>query len=113
MVYGDILECRQPTGDDVVQSAFPPRLGAFNFQAALVHGAPRFFEFSTTSWVSRVPSDWNLCRRMLECGVRVGHIDGVVVRWYSSRHHGPASGSVAAASERGTMTRPERGGFRK
>ena len=31
------------------------------------------------------PADWNLCRRMIEAGVRIGYVDRVVVTWYPSR----------------------------
>jgi len=46
--------------------------------------ALRCFEFSTRSWLLDEPADWNLCRRMLETGVRIGHADRVVTIHYPS-----------------------------
>lgn len=89
MVYGNILERRPAPQGDVIHAGYPPRFAEFNFQAAMFMSALRRFEFSTTSWVLGEPSDWNLCRRMLEVGVRIGHLDRVVVTWYPSRMFEP------------------------
>ncbi|MBV8195014.1 MAG: glycosyltransferase [Candidatus Dormibacteraeota bacterium] len=85
MAYGDILERNPNPADDRVLGGFPPRHGFFNFQAAMVMSALRAFEFSTTSWVLDEPSDWNLCRRMLEAGVRMKYVNRVVEIHYPSR----------------------------
>jgi hypothetical protein len=37
-----------------------------------------FFEYDTASWVLNEPADWNLCRRMMAAGVRIGHVPRVV-----------------------------------
>jgi hypothetical protein len=68
-----------------VLARYPPALGYFNLQAAIVLRALSFFEFNIKSWVLDEPGDWNLCRRMLEAGVRIGYVDRVVVRYYPSR----------------------------
>jgi glycosyltransferase involved in cell wall biosynthesis len=85
MVYGNILQRQPPPLDDVILARYPPELGRFQFQAAIFMSALRRFEFSTKSWLLDEPSDWNLCRRMLEAGVRIGYIDRVVTIWYPSK----------------------------
>lgn len=85
MAYGNILQHRPPPLDDNVLARYPPELGYFNLQAAIVLRALSFFEFNLTSWTLGEPGDWNLCRRMLEAGVRIGYVDRVVVQYYPSR----------------------------
>jgi len=85
MVYGNILQHSPPPLDDAVLAAYPPQLGLFNFQVAIVLSALSFFEFNLQSWTLDEPGDWNLCRRMLEAGVRIGYVDRVVARYYPSR----------------------------
>jgi hypothetical protein len=84
MVYGDLMVRHKPPEQDEILSRYPPALGFFNFQGALYMSALSFFEFSTRSWLLEEPSDWNLCRRMLESGVRIGHVDRVVTVHYPS-----------------------------
>jgi hypothetical protein len=84
MVYGDILQ-RQPLPEgDRVLTGYPPEFGSFGFQSAIFMTALSFYEFSTRSWLLDEPSDWNLCRRMVESGVRIGHVDVVVMVYYPS-----------------------------
>jgi glycosyltransferase involved in cell wall biosynthesis len=85
MVYGNILQHSPLPLEDVVLARYPPELGFFNFQVAIVLSALSFFEFSLKAWTLDEPGDWNLCRRMLEAGVRVGYVDRVVARYYPSR----------------------------
>lgn len=89
MVYGDLLMRHPPPERDEVLSRYPPEHGWFNFQGALVMAALGFYAFSTTSWLIEEPSDWNLCRRMLESGVRIGHVDRVVTTCYPSHYWEP------------------------
>jgi len=84
MVYGNLLVRHPPPLEEQILSRYPPVLGWFNFQAAIVMSALRCFEFSTRSWLLDEPADWNLCRRMLETGVRIGHADRVVTIHYPS-----------------------------
>lgn len=89
MVYGNILERRPAPDEGVVHARYPPEHGRFNFQAAIFMSALRHFEFSATSWLLQEPSDWNLCRRMIEAGVRIGYVDRVVMSWYPSKYFEP------------------------
>ena len=84
MVYGDLLVRQRPPNPDEILAHYPPELGWFNFQGAIFMTALRFYEFSTRSWLLEEPSDWNLCRRMLESGVRIGHVDRVVTVHFPS-----------------------------
>ncbi len=47
--------------------------------------ALRFFEYNPKSWMLNEPGDWNLCRRMLEAGVRMGSIDQIVTHYYPAQ----------------------------
>jgi glycosyltransferase involved in cell wall biosynthesis len=89
MVYGDLILRHPPPGADEVLARYPPEVNWFNFQGALFMAALRFYEFSTRSWLLNEPSDWNLCRRMLESGVRIGHVDRVVTVFFPSHYWEP------------------------
>ncbi|MBX7158665.1 MAG: glycosyltransferase [Acidimicrobiia bacterium] len=69
--------------------AYPPENGQFSFQGAMYLKLLDFFEYDTSSWVMREPGDWNLCRRMLEAGVRMGFTEKVVGTMYfrMKAHH--------------------------
>lgn len=85
MVYGNALQHSPRPLEDVVLARYPPELGYFGFQVAIVLRALSFFEFSLKAWALDEPGDWNLCRRMLEAGVRIGYVDRVVARYYPSK----------------------------
>jgi len=89
MVYGDLLVRHPPPEADEIVSRYPPEHGWFNFQGAIFLAALGFYEFSTRSWLLEEPSDWNLCRRMLESGVRIGHVDRVVTVFFPSHYWEP------------------------
>ncbi len=89
MVYGDLVVRRPPPEADEIVSRYPPEHGWFNFQGAIFMAALGFYEFSTRSWLLDEPSDWNLCRRMLESGVRIGHVDRVVTVFFPSHYWEP------------------------
>lgn len=76
MVYGK-FRCHLPEGE-VDIGVYPPQRGQFGFQTALYMSRLRFFEWEPRSWLLDEPADWNLCRRMLEAGVRIGFVDRVV-----------------------------------
>lgn len=80
MIYGK-ASSTTGAGTEVV-GEYPPRLAQFSFVAAMYMTPLRFFEYETRSWVLDEPADWNLCRRMLESGVRIGFVDQVVTNLY-------------------------------
>jgi hypothetical protein len=67
-------------GGDRVLGRYPPALGHFTFQAAMYMAELRMFEYETRAWLLDEPGDWNLCRRMLEAGVRIGWSESVLTR---------------------------------
>lgn len=82
MVYGRMRVVRcEPTGAFEI-GVYPPVHAQFGFQAALYLSVLRFFEYETSSWVLGEPGDWNLCRRMLAAGVRIGYAPKVVTTLY-------------------------------
>jgi hypothetical protein len=90
MTYGQLLRVETAELPSVVLRAYPPAFGQFGFQAALYAGCLKFMEYETRSWLLAEPGDWNLCRRMMEAGVRIGFVDRVVCRYFPS----PRSGSA-------------------
>ena len=89
MVYGNLLVRRPAPACDQVLACHPPELGRYNCNTSIYMRALRCFEFSARSWVIDEPSDWNLCRRMVEAGVRIGHVDRVVTIHYPSHDWEP------------------------
>lgn len=88
MTYGQI-KINSPDGSRNEQiCVYPPTYEHFGFQAALYLGPLRFFEYNTTAWMLDESGDWNLCRRMLEAGVRIGFVDRVVTEYYPSTLYG-------------------------
>jgi hypothetical protein len=65
-----------------VLGRYPPELGQFNFVAGIYMAELRFFEYDTRAWMLGEPGDWNLCRRMMEAGVRIGWVDQVLAKVY-------------------------------
>lgn len=82
MVYGNLKVKAAAPGQDYELRKYPPAYGHFGFQGALYMSALRFFEYDLKAWVLDEPGDWNLCRRMLESGVRVGWADRPVTVLY-------------------------------
>jgi glycosyltransferase involved in cell wall biosynthesis len=82
MVYGRMLVVGSEPSDSYELGVYPPAHSQFGFQAALYLSALRFFEYETSSWVLGEPGDWNLCRRMLAAGVRIGYVPKVVTTLY-------------------------------
>jgi uncharacterized small protein (DUF1192 family) len=82
LVYGRMTQVfEQPDWRRVIGS-YPPEEGQFNFAGALYLRALRFFDWDPRAWVLGEPADWQVCRRMLEAGVRIGFVDGVVTNLY-------------------------------
>ena len=86
MVYGKELAYGPPAPTERpllgVVGRYPPEKGHFGFQSAIYMSLLSFFEYETRSWLLNEPGDWNLCRRMLEAGVRIGWVDHVVTNIY-------------------------------
>jgi hypothetical protein len=42
------------------------------------------FPYDTSSWLADEPADWNLVRRMREAGVRIGFLEQIVGRLWTT-----------------------------
>lgn len=71
-----------------------PRAGQVTHGSVLYSAALRGMTYSPTCWRARRPADWDLWRRMLRAGVRVGHCPQVTYAYY------PSDVSAAAYSRR-------------
>jgi Glycosyl transferase family 2 len=82
--YGAIAQ-HHPDGTTQILNSWPPELGGFGWQAALVHAELGFMPMQFGSGALRTPGDWSLCRRMRRAGVSFANIDDLVVDYYPSR----------------------------
>ena len=85
LVYGRMTQVfRDPDEPEWrrVIGSYPPVEGQFNFAGALYLRALRFFDWDPRAWVLGEPADWQVCRRMLEAGVRIGFVDQVLTTLY-------------------------------
>lgn len=81
--YGAIAQ-HHPDGETQILASWPPELGRFGWQAALLHAGLDFMPMQLGSGALGVPGDWSLCRRMRRAGVRFAKLDDVVVDYYPS-----------------------------
>jgi glycosyltransferase involved in cell wall biosynthesis len=79
--YGLIHSC-EPDSDGKILGTYPPEMGQWGLQAALLHGGLRFLALEPSDWVFGIPSDWSLAERMLRIGVRFTMIEEPVVDVY-------------------------------
>ena len=84
MTYGQIQIHSPDDSRNEQLCVYPPAYEHFGFQAAIYLGSLRFFEYNTNAWMLDESGDWNLCRRMLEAGVKIGFVDRVVTEYYPS-----------------------------
>jgi hypothetical protein len=82
-VFGKI-RMHWPDGRVEVLGRFPPEHGQIGLQAALLHRGLRLFELEFGDALFDVPNDWGVIRRMMRAGVRMGHVDAVVVDYFPS-----------------------------
>lgn len=78
MVYGKIISRSVKDGKEKEIWSYPPEYGKFSFQGAIYMKLLNFFEWDVNSWVVDEPGDWNMCRRMMATGVRIGAMEDVV-----------------------------------
>ncbi len=84
-VYGQ-SEVIAPGGVTGIVGRWPPGLGAFTDGALLYSAHLRFLKYDPESWRDRLPADWNLWRKMLAVGVKMGYVEQVVYRYYPVTH---------------------------
>lgn len=84
-VYGQ-SEVIAPDGPRGLLGRWPPSYGAFTDGAILYSGRLRFMKYDPESWLERLPADWDLWRRMLAAGVKMGFVEHVVYRYFPVSH---------------------------
>jgi hypothetical protein len=72
-------------GEPLVLGEFPPRMGHWGLQSALLHSGLRYFESELSDAIYEEPSDWSKCRRMIRAGVRFGMVEEIVVDKHETR----------------------------
>lgn len=75
-----------PGGATGIVGHWPPGLGAFTNGALMYSTRLRFFRYDPESWRDRLPADWNMWRRMIAAGVKMGYVEHVVYRYYPASH---------------------------
>ena len=84
-VYGQ-TEVIAPNGATGIVGRWPPSLGAFTNGALTYSSRLRFLKYDPESWRDWLPADWNLWRRMIAAGVKIGYVEHVVYRYYPVTH---------------------------
>jgi Glycosyl transferase family 2 len=84
MVYGKCQVETKP-GKWVSVGGYPPELGAVYQLTILQHSKLKFFKYDINAWKNEEPDDWNLLRRMIEAGVKIGFANKVVGKHYLER----------------------------
>jgi hypothetical protein len=84
VAYGRMAQ-HLPDGSTTELGSFPPRLGNAGWQAAIVHGALRFFAREHIAADLSLPGDWFRMERMLRAGVRFGHLEQVLGDYYPAQ----------------------------
>ncbi len=86
MVYGQSL-MEKPDGSWDLVGSWPPQQGALCHGSALYSAGLRFLRYDPEAWRDLEPGDWNLWRRMLQAGVRMGSVEQIVYRHYLEARH--------------------------
>jgi hypothetical protein len=85
-VYGDSW-MELPEGPWIRLGVWPPRQAGFCAGAVLYSSALRFINEDEECWREDRPSDWDMWDRMIEAGVRAGHVDHIVFRHHREARH--------------------------
>jgi len=79
LVYGAMIQNNLVTKKQERIWSFPPEADNFAFQGAMYMTVlDEIFKYDFKSWVMNEVNDWNMCRRMLESGVKMSAIEDVV-----------------------------------
>ena len=79
MVYGAMIQKNLVTGKEKKLWSSPPRAGEFSFHNAIyMKLLNEIFKYDFKTWVMDEVNDWNMCRRMMESGVKISAIEDVV-----------------------------------
>ena len=86
VVYGK-MECELNDGSWDFVGSYPPHHGAITRSSVMYKAYLKIFKYHMYSWKLCEPGDWNLVKRMLRAGARIGFIDKVVGKHYKERTH--------------------------
>jgi hypothetical protein len=89
VAYGGYEE-HHPDGKERIAIGFPPALGCFSWQGALMHSGLRFFERELIAAALELPGDMYLLERMLRAGVRFAAREEIVLDYFPSTLWEPA-----------------------
>jgi hypothetical protein len=79
LVYGASLRKNLATGEEETIWSFPPERGKFTFFGAIyMKELNKIFKNDFKAWVMEEVNDWNLCRRMIESGVKISAIEDII-----------------------------------
>jgi hypothetical protein len=85
-VYGDSW-MEMPDANWIRLGEWPPRQGGFCAGSVLHAAALKFITVDEECWRDGEPNDWNMWHRMLDAGVRAGHVDRILFRHYAEARH--------------------------
>jgi hypothetical protein len=97
LAYGDSW-VETPDGPWFRLGQWPPQVGGFCAGAVLYSSALRYINMDGECWRDGETCDWNIWKRMIEAGVRAGHVDRIVFRHYLDAENGYLATSGAAAA---------------
>ncbi len=85
-VYGDSW-MELPEGPWIRLGMWPPRQAGFCAGAALYSSGLSFIGEDEECWREGMPNDWDMWNRMMQAGVRAGHVEHIVFRHYAEARH--------------------------
>lgn len=94
-VYGQ-SEMEGADGSWTILGSWPPAHAAFCHGSVLYSARLAFMRYDPEAWRLDEPGDWNLWRRMIAAGVRMGSIEQVVYRHHAEARHRRATEEAVA-----------------
>jgi glycosyltransferase involved in cell wall biosynthesis len=86
MVYGKVKMEINP-GKWVDLGSYPPKTGRISHLSVLYNSNLKFLIYDINCWKYDEPADWNMWRRMVKAGVRIGFLNKIVGKHYLERTH--------------------------
>jgi hypothetical protein len=96
-VYGDSWS-ETPEGPWQKLGVWPPQESGLCGGALLYSAALRYINLDGESWREQETPEWNMWTRMMEAGVRAGHVEHVVFRRHLEAAVAPSTGSGEVAA---------------
>lgn len=90
LVYGASTQKNIVTKEEKRIWSFPPEENKFTFHSAIyMKELDDIFKYDFKAWTIDEVGDWNMCRRMMESGVRISAIDDTVgvIHMIPAGHH--------------------------